>query len=145
MNALLQLPIGDYWDHVMYTTLEPCLLCTAALTHTHVGTVRYAAPDALWAGVERLPELNEDVRKRWCVRQHQATRWLQQWGSLLPIVVELERGGTYRGGASPALVSLGRELARSGELRLMAGISVSQAIGHVRSRLEPSEAGTAWR
>src|SRR5919112_4197214 len=45
VNALAGLAPGDYWSHVLYTTLEPCLLCTAALTHAHVGAVRYAASD----------------------------------------------------------------------------------------------------
>src|SRR5690348_10834728 len=31
LNALASLPPGDYPQHVLYTTLEPCLLCTAAL------------------------------------------------------------------------------------------------------------------
>ena len=65
INALVQLARGDYSGHVLFTTLEPCLLCTSAITHSHVGTVRYAAADPLWTGIRRLPELNPHVKRRW--------------------------------------------------------------------------------
>jgi hypothetical protein len=65
VNALAQLAPGEYADHILHTTLEPCLLCTAAVTHCHVGTVRYAAPDPLWSGIRGLPALNEHVERRW--------------------------------------------------------------------------------
>lgn len=65
INALAYLPPGDYPDHTIWSTLEPCFMCSAAVFHSHVGTVRYAAPDRLMDGVERLPELNEWVAGRW--------------------------------------------------------------------------------
>lgn len=61
LNTCAQLPPGDYWDHTMYTTLEPCLLCTAAMIHTHIGTVRYAAADPLWLGLDQLPQVNGHI------------------------------------------------------------------------------------
>jgi tRNA(Arg) A34 adenosine deaminase TadA len=91
VNALLQLSPGGYWDHVVYTTLEPCLLCTAALTHAHVGRVRYAWPDPLFRGIERLPELNTHVAKRWAEREHALTGPLAAWGLVLPLVSSIER------------------------------------------------------
>src|SRR4051812_8849667 len=60
LNALAQLAPGSYEQHVLYTTLEPCLLCTAALTHTHVGQVRFAAADPLWRGPPPPPPLTQD-------------------------------------------------------------------------------------
>lgn len=65
VDALGQLPFGDWIDHTMYTTLEPCLLCAGATVLSKIGTVRYGAADPLWAGVERLPELNAQVARRW--------------------------------------------------------------------------------
>ena len=50
INALATLPPGDYGDYTLYTSLEPCFLCTAALRHSHVGVVRFAAPDPMWRG-----------------------------------------------------------------------------------------------
>lgn len=46
VDALAQLPItARYRDHVLYSTLEPCLFCVAATLHATVGSIRYATPD----------------------------------------------------------------------------------------------------
>lgn len=46
VDALSQLPAaGRYRDHVLYSTLEPCLLCTAATLLSTVGRIEYAATD----------------------------------------------------------------------------------------------------
>jgi tRNA(adenine34) deaminase len=63
MDVLALLPHGDYPDHTLWTTLEPCLMCASAVVLSHVGTVRYAAADPLWAGIERLPDLNAQVAR----------------------------------------------------------------------------------
>jgi tRNA(Arg) A34 adenosine deaminase TadA len=54
INTLATLPSGSYPAHVLYTTLEPCLLRTAALRMSKVGTVCFAAADPLWHSVDRL-------------------------------------------------------------------------------------------
>jgi len=92
INALATLPPGDYSDHILYTTLEPCFLCTAALRHSHVGVVRFAAPDPLWRGVERLPHLNDQIARRWTERDGPLGGHLQTWAALLPLVSAVERG-----------------------------------------------------
>jgi tRNA(Arg) A34 adenosine deaminase TadA len=46
VDALAQLPAADrYRDHVLLSTLEPCLLCVAATLHATVGRIEYAATD----------------------------------------------------------------------------------------------------
>jgi tRNA(adenine34) deaminase len=45
INALAQLEPRRYPDATLYTTLEPCLLCTGGAVMTGMGVVRYAAPD----------------------------------------------------------------------------------------------------
>ena len=94
LNALAQLAPGNYEEHVLYTSLEPCLLCTAALTHTHVGQVLFAAADPLWRGLQRLPELNEHVARRWAVRTGPLSGPLAVWGQLLPLLWVLDRSPT---------------------------------------------------
>jgi tRNA(Arg) A34 adenosine deaminase TadA len=69
MNALATLPHGRYADHVLYTTLEPCLLCSAALVHAGVGRVRYAVDDPNLAGIGRVPDVLGYVSRRWPVRE----------------------------------------------------------------------------
>jgi tRNA(adenine34) deaminase len=46
VDALAQLPVTErYRDHVLYSALEPCLLCTAATLLATVGRIEYAAVD----------------------------------------------------------------------------------------------------
>jgi tRNA(adenine34) deaminase len=46
VDALSQLPLGDRpRDHVVYSSLEPCLLCVGAALIGVVGGIRYLAPD----------------------------------------------------------------------------------------------------
>jgi tRNA(Arg) A34 adenosine deaminase TadA len=46
VDALSRLPVNDrYRDHVLYSTLEPCLLCTAATLVATVGRIEYATED----------------------------------------------------------------------------------------------------
>ncbi|MET9386822.1 nucleoside deaminase [Streptomyces sp. NPDC002928] len=70
LNVLAQLPAHHrYGDHRLYTTLEPCLLCSSALIHAHVGTVVYAASDSLWRGVENVPHVGGAIAERWARRE----------------------------------------------------------------------------
>ena len=63
INALATLPFGFYPDHVLYTTVEPCLLCTAALRISHIGTVLFAVEDPLWSGMDRLGEVSPQAAR----------------------------------------------------------------------------------
>lgn len=93
INALLGLPTGDYTDHTLYSTLEPCLLCTAAARQSHVGTIRYAAADPTFPGIERIPELNAGLARRWPRREGPfGDRWASL-STVLHLVAVLERRG----------------------------------------------------
>jgi tRNA(Arg) A34 adenosine deaminase TadA len=51
VDALAQLRVTDrYRDHVLYSTLEPCLLCVAATLHATVGRIAYATADPFGGG-----------------------------------------------------------------------------------------------
>jgi hypothetical protein len=39
-----------YRDHVLFSTLEPCLLCVAATLHATVGRIEYATADPFGGG-----------------------------------------------------------------------------------------------
>lgn len=92
LNALAALPTGNYPEHTLYTTLEPCLLCTAAARYAHIGKVRYAARDPLWEGVRRLPELNAHVARRWPKWQGPMSGPLGAWALLIAIQGHLRVG-----------------------------------------------------
>jgi tRNA(adenine34) deaminase len=140
VNALAGLAPGDYWSHVLYTTLEPCLLCTAALTHAHVGAVRYAASDPLWAGIERLPRLNQHIAGRWPDRQGPLSGPLAGWGGLLPLIWSLARaadGPVARAyeQTAPPLLQLARVLVGSGEIVALRQLPLAQALHQIWPRL----------
>lgn len=117
VNALAGLPPGNYEDHTLYTTLEPCLLCTAATIHAHVGTVKYAARDPLWEGLRRLPELNQHIAGRWPRWDGPLVGPLGDWTQLLAMVWHLQREPesvvvrAYEGAMSDALAIARRALA----------------------------------
>ncbi|MFJ3303196.1 nucleoside deaminase [Streptomyces sp. NPDC086549] len=70
INALARLPIGRrHPGHRLYTTLEPCLLCSSALIHSHVPHVVYAAADAMWRGIEDVPGVGGTIAARWARRE----------------------------------------------------------------------------
>ncbi|MER6569390.1 nucleoside deaminase [Streptomyces sp. NPDC001093] len=87
INALAQLPAGRrYPGHRLYTTLEPCLLCSGALIHAHVPHVVHATADEHWRGVERVPEVGGATAARWATREGPLDgplRPLARFGALL--------------------------------------------------------------
>jgi tRNA(adenine34) deaminase len=117
VNALAGLTPGNYEDHTLYTTLEPCLLCTAATIHSHVGTVKYAASDPLWEGLRRLPELNQHISRRWPRWDGPLVGPIGGWSLLLAMVWHLQREPdsvvvrAYEGTMSDALAIARRTLA----------------------------------
>lgn len=140
VNALAALAPGNYWSHVLYTTLEPCLLCTAALTHAHVGAVRYPASDPLWAGIEQLPRLNEHIARRWPDRRGPLPGPLTCWGGLLPLSWNLARaphGPVARAyeQTAPRLLQLARVLVGSPELVALRRLPLAQALHQTWPRL----------
>lgn len=46
----------------IYVTLEPCIMCTAALIHARVQRVVYGARDIRWGGLGSLFDLSHDPR-----------------------------------------------------------------------------------
>lgn len=66
VNAIAALGPTRPVEHLtLFSTLEPCLLCLAASVLGGIDEIVYLAPDPLWAGTERLPEINEFVASRW--------------------------------------------------------------------------------
>ncbi len=56
--------IGDWRlpDATVYVTLEPCIMCAAALIHARVKRLVYGALDDRWGGVGSLFDLSHDPR-----------------------------------------------------------------------------------
>jgi tRNA(Arg) A34 adenosine deaminase TadA len=64
VNALVALdPEQRYEDHVLYTALEPCPLCTGAAVMATVGRIRYAGADPYGGGDGGLVGGNPHVER----------------------------------------------------------------------------------
>jgi tRNA(Arg) A34 adenosine deaminase TadA len=133
-NALATLPPGEYGDHVLYTTLEPCLMCTAALRHSHVGTVRFAAEDPLFHSLDRIPALNENIARRWTRREGPLEGPLRTLGAVLPLISAMERGARsafrYHADAMPDILRLAERMAGPPAARLRA-MTLDQAAAEI--------------
>lgn len=136
INALARLPSGSYDAHTMLTTLEPCLLCLSAVRLSHVGRLEYAAADPVWRGIERLPELNRHVARRWPARVGPMQGALGRWATLLPLIPYLEHG--VRGPvvddywtASPELMGLAAQLVEGGHATKLRQLSLTDAFAMV--------------
>jgi tRNA(adenine34) deaminase len=89
MDVLAQLPIGDYADYTLYTSLEPCLLCRAASTMSHIGTVRFVAADSLCDGLDQLPTINGHASRRYPAMFGPLTGPYARFASVLPMATLL--------------------------------------------------------
>ena len=140
IDALARLPHGRHADHTMWATLEPCLLCTGALVIASVGTVRFAAADPLWAGLDRLPEINAFVATRWPRRFGPRADELGAFAMLLPLLFYRQR---YPDGASitihrtaaPRVAALADDLVDSEERRGWPSMELEDVLDRVWPRL----------
>ncbi|HEY8453244.1 MAG: deaminase [Micromonosporaceae bacterium] len=132
VNALVKLPPGEYRDHTLLTTLEPCLLCSAALRMSHVGTVAYAAADPLWTDIDRLPLTNPHIARHWAVRAGRMGGPLEAWATLLAVVRHAAPGGhgavvaQYRRDL-PAVMALAQRLVDEGYVAKLRELSLTEA------------------
>jgi tRNA(Arg) A34 adenosine deaminase TadA len=89
IDALSQLPMGDYSQYVLHTSLEPCLLCRSAAVLSHIGAVRFLADDGLWAGLDRLLELNEQIEQTHPTWDGPGVGAAAAFAGVLPMAVQL--------------------------------------------------------
>jgi tRNA(adenine34) deaminase len=91
IDVLGQLPPGDYEHHTLWTTLEPCPLCSIAIVMGNVGSVVFAARDRLWRGISRLTEVNEFIASSWPARRGPLDGPVSVFCELLPLFWFLDR------------------------------------------------------
>ncbi len=91
LNALAQLgPTRRYEDHVVLTTLEPCVLCVGAAVMATVGRVEYAGADP-YAGAAHLKLGNAHTARLMPVIVGPAEGTLGSLGALLHYAFYVER------------------------------------------------------
>jgi len=140
INALGQLPVGPHPAHTIYSTLEPCVMCASAIVIASITSVQYAGADALWSGLEQLPEINAFVARRWPVRHGPRRDEFGILATLLPLLFYVERypsGDTAASHerAAPEVLALARHLAASGERGAWAALPLAGALESLWPRL----------
>jgi tRNA(adenine34) deaminase len=119
VNALAQLRPDQHEGYELYVTLEPCVLCAAAIATALVQRVSFAGEDPLWRFVGGMRELHPVLRDRWYVSSGPLDGVLGAWAALLPLVDRLardpagDRVEAYRA-ALPELVALAGRLVADG-------------------------------
>lgn len=61
-NACEQMGRWRLSDAMVYSTLEPCIMCTGALLHARIGQLVFGAHDLKFGAIESLFNLSNDTR-----------------------------------------------------------------------------------
>jgi tRNA(Arg) A34 adenosine deaminase TadA len=86
MQALAALPARKdrERDVALYTTLHPCPMCLGAVVVARTGYLHFAAYDPTWLGIEQLPGLNDEIRRRWPLVTGPLSGPVGEWAAVLP-------------------------------------------------------------
>ena len=68
----------------LYTTLHPCPMCLGAVVVARVNRLHFGAFDPTWLGIERLPQLNLEVHRRWPTSTGPLPGPIGEWAAILP-------------------------------------------------------------
>lgn len=133
VNALAQLTPDQHEGYALFTTLEPCFLCSAAMAIAHIRVLHFAGQDPMWRFVKELPDRHLPLEERWYVAHGPMPGRMGAWATLLPIVERLERRPDGRRveeftRTSPALVRLATELVSDGWASEMAELPLEEAL-----------------
>jgi tRNA(Arg) A34 adenosine deaminase TadA len=140
INALAGLAVDQHDGLTMYTTLEPCLLCAAAIAIAHIPTLRFAGEDPVWRFLQGLPAWDRRIAERWPTVQGPLEGAMGSWATLVPLLERLERnpyGARVEEleASRPRLVALARELIRDGTTAAWARMCLAEAMDTVWARL----------
>ncbi len=142
MNALAHFDGVKAEGCDLYTTLQPCLMCSAAAVFMHVDRVHFAASDEFFEGVEDLWE-HHPYAQRWRPAHVGPLNGpLSSFAKVLPLSVQALMSSESRSIAvaterTPDIASLAGQLAYDGTLRAIAdaGGEVTDALEAVWARL----------
>ena len=118
VNALAALPVGNHRQLTLRVTLQPCLLCTAAVIMSKIGSVEFAGQDPLWNYLPRLASVDPWLEVRWVQLQGPLAGPPGEWASVLALIdlLELKPGGSAVAAfqsAAPGLLAAARAVRRT--------------------------------
>ena len=123
MNALASLPPGDCSGCTLYTTLEPCFMCSATITGTYkIPRVLFAAQDPPLDGLEEALRQHPVIARSLPQREYLQGPY-SVLAYVLPKVAILQHGRTPEPAnerLTPARLGLARQLLERGDLGRLA-------------------------
>jgi tRNA(adenine34) deaminase len=133
VNALAALPVESGPDVWLYTTLEPCFLCMAAATVSHVTGVWFAGSDPMWRFLDGLADFHPELRRREFKRRGPMPGPIGAWATLLPLLERIERNPTgvrieAFGAVGGRLVEYAGDLVASGRARELMRMPLEAAV-----------------
>lgn len=85
MTAFAELGLRTARGLTLYTTVEPCIMCTSAAIAMRVARVRYAASDPVFDGLEDLLAMHSYMDGRMPDREQLDVPGLAAFAALLPL------------------------------------------------------------
>lgn len=133
VNALAQLRPDQHDGYRLYTTLEPCFLCTAATAVAHIREVHFAGEDPKWHFTNDLHEFHPTLRDRWFRTYGPLEGPLGELAILLPLIDRVDRhpdgyGMEVYRAARPDLVDLATELVTQRRDRALRQLPLDEGI-----------------
>ena len=141
VNALAQLDVDQHTRCRLYVTLEPCLLCWAAISIARIPEVCFAGEDPMWRFLGDLGDSHAALADRRFTTVGPLAGLLGAWSSLLPLVDRLLRDPTgirvdHFRTSLPALAELADRLVSDGRAKSMTEMTMSQALASVWDDLQ---------
>ncbi len=133
VNALASLPVDIGPGSVVYTTLQPCFLCSAAAAMSRVASVRFAGRDPVWRFVHGIGDIDPMLSERWYESHGPLAGAVGSWASLLPLVDRLQRNPNGRRldafeAEAPQLTRLARQVVSSGRVDQLRTMTLDEAV-----------------
>ncbi len=151
LNALAKVAFADRSSALtVWTTLQPCLQCTAAIRMSRIGRVQVLAPDPLFRELHRMRDISPFVASEWPEHARHDADAIAAFALLLPTHLmtfwSAPREDWQR--ALPGIAALARVLVSTGELVEYAASNraVDQVLASLWARLVPcvDEVESLW-
>jgi tRNA(adenine34) deaminase len=141
VNALAQLDVDQHAGHELFVTLEPCLLCWAAISIARVPKVRFAGQDPMWQFLGQISGSHPVLADRAYTVTGPLPGPMGTWATLLPLLERLERDPTglrvdHFRRSVPTLVELARQMVADGTAQGLAAMCLDDAIHEVWDDLQ---------
>ncbi len=133
LNALAALPVDVGPGTVVYSTLQPCVLCSAAAAMSRVATVWFAGRDPVWHFVHGMGDVDPMLRERWYELHGPLPGPVGSWASLFPLVDRLQRNPSGLRleafeAETPDLVQLARQIVSSDRAERLRAMALDDAV-----------------